>query len=267
MWLDSSFVWVKGVNALEVPDHIHEHWYSGRMGVERNRTLQGAFAAHSKAWREIVDSDADHGVIVLEDDCVQFREYPRDAQSYPSDAITLLGGCFKGFGRWSCRMTGFVTSCTFLRVLCRYQAGVNPLPKRTDSSRQASQELAAKSCDNMCWAMCVAYFVPAGMAAKLCKDVEACKKRVLKSPDVWLSAYTKYFLWPPAFGDQGGESECLTHPSERGTDLYCSSEMRASAERASRPLPERGCAREQILAWQIKELQSQLDCKPCKRQG
>eukprot|EP00974_Lingulodinium_polyedra_P095563 9261737-Lingulodinium_polyedra.AAC.1 len=58
----------------------------------------------------------------------------------------------------------------------------------------------------MRWSMCVAYLVPPGFAWKLCQDVGRCKGRILKSPDLGFADYTKYFIWPPAFGGQGGTS-------------------------------------------------------------
>ena len=102
--------------------------------------------------------------------------------------------------------------------------------------------------------MCVAYVVPPGFASKLVDDVIACKGRALKSPDIWLGPYTKYFLWPPAFGDQGVDSMCFTDKRELTTDLYCSSEMRNVAEKAGRPMPALGAPAVDVHNWQIREL-------------
>ena len=45
-----------------MPDHIQAHWYAGRTGLDRNRRLQGAFAAHVQAWRAILHA-GDNGAI------------------------------------------------------------------------------------------------------------------------------------------------------------------------------------------------------------
>ena len=105
--------------------------------------------------------------------------------------------------------------------------------------------------------MCVAYVVPPGFAGKLCSDVLTCKGRVLKSPDIFLAHYSKYFLWPSAFGDQGEDSQCCTDSRELGTDLYCSREMRRIAEKAGRDLPALGASQSEVQAWQIQELSHQ----------
>ena len=84
-----------GVLPNDVPQHVIDHWYNGRMGETRNRALKGAFAAHWEAWQRIAAA-GDKGALVLEDDCVQYRAYPQ-LDKYSHDGITLLGGCFKGF--------------------------------------------------------------------------------------------------------------------------------------------------------------------------
>ena len=63
------------------------------------------------------------------------------------------------------------------------------------------------------------------------------KKKLFKSPDIFLAPFTKYLLWPPVFGDQGAQSLCFMHNKEVGTDLYCSAGMR---ERVRQPLPVPG---------------------------
>jgi hypothetical protein len=260
MQLDTDYHLVTGVPPSSVPKHVSEHWHWGRTGTERNRALQGAFAAHWKVWMQMAACGKDRGGLVLEDDCVQHRGYPRAPESYPTDGITLLGGCFKGWGNWGVGYSSFLASLAFLLVLSSQSVGIHPLPQRGDchggasSSQQASKQRAARDRQEMRWSMCVAYFVPPGMASRLCNHVQQAKGKSLRSPDIWLAPYTKYFLWPPAFGDQGGESQCQTHCGELGTDLYCNSEMRAAAERIGRPLPDRGCSREQVLSWQIQEL-------------
>ena len=72
----------------------------------------------------------------------------------------------------------------------------------------------------MPWAMCVAYYIPPGMAAQLIYVVDhPRKKKLFKSHDVFLAPFTKYLLWPPAFGDKRGQSLCFTHNTDLGTDL------------------------------------------------
>jgi len=90
---------IDGVCPDEVPAHIVAHWNSGRMSLEHNRALQGAFAAHVRAWRAILHA-GDAGGIVLEDACIFYMPHPLAPRHYPTDAVTLLGGCFRGFGKW-----------------------------------------------------------------------------------------------------------------------------------------------------------------------
>ena len=63
MNLPADYTLVAGVCPDNVPEHIRTHWYYGRMGLERNRALQGAFTAHVKAW-EAVERAGDDGAIV-----------------------------------------------------------------------------------------------------------------------------------------------------------------------------------------------------------
>ena len=247
---------IPGVLPADVPPHVIDHWYTGRMGKARNRALQGAFAAHWAAWMQIAAA-GDKGALVLEDDCVQYRAYPQ-LDKYPHDGITILGGCFKGFSSWGGQRT-YVSNLQFLKTIASLQPGLQPLPheevdnpgkKRTGgANRQASKQSAV-----MRWSMCVAYVVPPGFAKQLCDSVSGCNGRLLKSPDIWLAPYTKYFLWPPAFGDQGGDSQCFTEIRELGTDLYCSEEMRRIAKKSKRALPQLGAPEAAILTWQIQEL-------------
>ena len=247
---------IPGVLPADVPPHVIDHWYTGRMGKARNRALQGAFAAHWAAWMQIAAA-GDKGALVLEDDCVQYRAYPQ-LDKYPHDGITILGGCFKGFSSWT-RQRAYVTNLQFLKTIASLQPGLQPLPheevdkpgkkRKRGGNQQASKQLAV-----MRWSMCVAYVVPPGFAKQLCDDVRGCKGYLLKSPDIWLAPYTKYFLWPPAFGDQGGDSQCFTEIRELGTDLYCSEEMRRIAKKSERALPQLGAPEAAILTWQIQEL-------------
>ena len=248
---------IPGVLPADVPPHVIDHWYYGRMGKARNRALQGAFAAHWAAWMQIAAA-GDKGALVLEDDCVQYRAYPQ-LDKYPHDGITILGGCFKGFSSWA-RQRAYVSNLQFLKTIASLQPGLQPLPhneeedipgkKRTGGANQQASKQSAV----MRWSMCVAYVVPPGFAKQLCDSVSGCKGRLLKSPDIWLAPYTKYFLWPPAFGDQGGDSQCFTEIRELGTDLYCSEEMRRIAKKSKRALPQLGAPEAAILTWQIQEL-------------
>ena len=82
---------------------------------------------------------------------------------------------------------------------------------------------------------------------------------MLKSPDALLEPFTKYFLWPPAFGDQGDQSLCFTHNKGLGTDLYCSAGVRAIAESLHRPLPPLGCGAVALQDWQILQSKQLLE--------
>ena len=105
--------------------------------------------------------------------------------------------------------------------------------------------------------MCVAYYIPPGMAAPLIDVVDhPQKKKLFKSPDICLAPFTKYFVWPPVFGDQGAQSLCFMHNKELGTDLYCSAGMR---ERVRQPLPVLGFSTVALLDWQILQSKGLLE--------
>ena len=57
------------------------------------------------------------------------------------------------------------------------------------------------------------------------------KKRKLKSPDTWLNQFATHFTWPPSFGDQAAESQCMTTAELHGSDLYCNTTMFRAARR------------------------------------
>ena len=250
MNLPALYTIVKGVRPDDVPDHITQHWNVGRMSLERNRALQGAFAAHVKAWHAVV-AGGDDGAVVLEGDAIFYRQHPMSSAQYPRNAITLLGGCFRGFGRWGLCETSFISAGKFLDTISHLTTGVHELPTQVDRAGVVNE---------MRWAMCVAYYIPAGMGAQLLKVVQTTtKKNVFKSPDVFLQPFTKYFLWPPAFGDQGEHSCCFTHKKDLGTDLYCSAGMREVAEGLGRPLPKVGCSTITLLDWQILHSKTLLD--------
>ena len=253
----SMYKVIPGVSPANVPQHVIDHWYYGRMGKARNQALQGAFAAHWAAWMQIAAA-GDKGALVLEDDCVQYRAYPQ-LDKYPHDGITILGGCFKGFSSWGGQRT-YVSNLQFLKTIASLQPGLQPLPhneeedipgkKRTGGANQQASKQSAV----MRWSMCVAYVVPPGFAKQLCDSVSGCNGRLLKSPDIWLAPYTKYFLWPPAFGVQGDGSQCFIEIREFDTDLYCNNEMRRIAEKSERALPQLGAPEADVLSWQIREL-------------
>ena len=100
-----------------------------------------------------------------------------------------------------------------------------------------------------------------------CGAVGNAQKKSLKAPDIWLNAFTSYFLWPPAFGDQGEGSRCFTDRRDLGTDLYCSTAMRSLAARLGRTLPQRGCPIVDVLTWQVDELSGRLASMRGERQG
>ena len=85
------------------------------------------------------------------------------------------------------------------------------------------------------------------------------RKKLFKSPDVFLAPFTNYLLWPPAFGDQGAQSLCFTHNMDLGIDLYCSCGMREVVARMHRPLPPPRRNTVDLLDWQIRESKALLE--------
>jgi hypothetical protein len=200
-----------GVLPEEVPEFVRQHWFPGRMSAERNVRLMGAFSAHLRVWESLA-AEGSPEAIVLEDDALLVRPIPRELPR----ALTLLGGVFCGFGRWS-DSDEFVRSGEFVAELAKLRRGVNELPTREGV--------------RMRWIMCCAYYLPQGMAAELVAAVRATAKRTLRTPDVWLNRFATHCVFPPPFGDQAAESQCLTGPEYHGSDLYCNKRMFAAARR------------------------------------
>ena len=155
----------------------------------------------------------------------------------------------------------YLSNLQFLKIIASLQPGLQPLPHEEGDKPGKKRKGGSNQQAVMRWSMCVAYVVPPGFAKQLCDDVCGCKGHLLKSPDIWLARYTKYFLWPPAFGDQGDDSQCFTEIRELGTDLYCSNEMRRIAEKCERVLPQLGAPEADVLSWQIRELTLQRNMK------
>ncbi len=53
----------------EVPAHIVAHWNSGRMSLERNKALQGAFSAHVWARRALLHAGDAGGIVEVIASC------------------------------------------------------------------------------------------------------------------------------------------------------------------------------------------------------
>ena len=145
----------------------------------------------------------------------------------------------------------YISGGKFIDTIVHLTTGMHELPVQSNRTGEPSQ---------MRWAMCVAYYIPPGLAAQLIDVVDhPQKKKLFKSPDIFLAPFTKYFLWPPAFGDQGGQSLCFTHNKDLGTDLYCSAGMREVVASMRRPLPPPGCSTVALLDWQILQSKELLE--------
>ena len=158
-------------------------------------------------------------------------------------------------------------------VLSALSLGVQELPRKGSPQctwRTSLQPVAVteSTACRMRWSRCTAYYIPPGMATKLCREVDDTCTKTLKTPDVWLGAFTKYFLWPPAFGDQGDVNQRLTPACDRwcdrSTDWYCDAEMREWAMQHGRELPQGGCSTEQVLSWQVDDLRKQVMSRRAK---
>ena len=49
--------------------------------------------------------------------------------------------------------------------------------------------------------------------------------------DTWLNQFAICFAWPPPFGDQAAESQCLTTAEYHGSDYYCNTRVFRAAKR------------------------------------
>ena len=184
MRLPTTYTIIDGVRPDDFPAHIQEPWFVGRMSLERNQARQGAFAAHVNAWRAI-QHVGDSGAIVLEDDCIFYRQHRLTSAEYPIGCDYIVGWLFP----WGVCETSFIWFDNFLDVIAHLTTGVHELPQKQDKNGKLYE---------MRWAMCVAYYVPPGMAAMLVCVVEnTAKGHVFKSPDAFLRRFVKYFLWPP----------------------------------------------------------------------
>ena len=70
---------------------------------------------------------------------------------YPTDAVTLLVGCFRGFGRWGVCEIAYISGGKFLDTVVYLKTGMRELPVQSNRTGEPSQ---------MRWAMCVAYYIP-----------------------------------------------------------------------------------------------------------
>jgi hypothetical protein len=208
----SDMTVIPGVPPSEVPEFVREHWSPGRFAPERNARLRGAFSAHLRAW-EALAREGSPEAIILEDDALLLRPIPKDLPN----ALTLLGGVFCGHARKWTDTGPFVSKGEFVEELETFEVGVRELPVR-DGVR-------------MKWYMAVAYYVPAGMAEALLREVYTTEKKLLRSPDTWLNRFATHFVWPPPFGDQGAESQCLTASEYHDSDFYCNTRMFRAARR------------------------------------
>jgi hypothetical protein len=207
----SDMTLIPGVLPSEVPEFVREHWSPGRFAPERNARLRGAFSAHLRAW-ETLANEGSPEAIILEDDALFLRPIPTDLP----DALTLLGGVFCGCRTWS-KPDDFVKKGEFVDEFESFTPGVHELPVRNGM--------------RMKWYMAVAYYIPAGMAEALLREVYTTEKKRLKSPDTWLNNFATHFVWPPPFGDQGAESQCLTTSEYHDSDFYCNTRMFRTARR------------------------------------
>ena len=208
----SDWMLIHGVLPEDVSDFVRQHWSPGRFSKERNARLQGAFSAHLKAWESLA-KDGSPEAIILEDDALLLRPIPTNLPN----ALTLLGGVFCGHARKWTDTGPFVSKGEFVEEFESFEPGVHELPVR-DGVR-------------MRWYMAVAYYIPAGMAQQLVDAVYATTKKKLKSPDTWLNQFATCFAWPPPFGDQAAESQCLTTAEYHGSDYYCNTRMFRAAKR------------------------------------
>ena len=87
---------------------------------------------------------------------------------YPTDAVTLLGGCLRGFGQWGARATSYMSGGRFLDTIIHLTTGMHELPVQSYRTGEFSQ---------MRWAMCVAYYIPPGMAAQLIDVVDHLRRQ------------------------------------------------------------------------------------------
>ena len=208
----SDWTLIPGVLPEDAPEFIVNHWHPSRFSAERNAKIRACFCAHLKAWESLA-AEGSPGAIILEDDALFLRPIPRDLPN----ALTLLGGVFCGFARRWTDTGPFVSKGEFVQELETFEPGVQELPIR-DGVR-------------MKWYMSVAYYIPPGMAQTLVDAVYATKKKKLRCPDAWLNQFATHFVWPPSFGDQAAESQCMTKPEYHGSDLYCNAKMFRAAKR------------------------------------
>ena len=220
--LGEPYIWSPGVLPQDVPEFVRRRWYHGRYKPERSDRLMGAFAAHLRAW-ELIAGMGSPAMTVLEDDARHVRPVDvLDGLDMPGDSITLLGGVFKGLGKWQGVEQRAYARGGFVAQLGAFHLGINELPVHEGR--------------RMRWVMAVAYHLPAGVASKLVACVYAAQKRTLTTPDAWLNRFTTHFVWPPPFIDQDSPSQCMTPGDECGSDYYCDGRMQRILTRHFRKL-------------------------------
>ena len=232
-----------GVVPAHVPPNIQRLWPPAqRYSKSTWRKLMCAFSAHFTLWQRVKHMDVT-GVIVLEDDAKLIRAVPNI--DFPDDAITLLGGVLRTPGLWDREASEFVKPGAIGNVLASLRPGVNEMPHLLTTTGSTIVVKATK------FTMCVAYYLPRRVAGLLLEDALSNRRR-LTSPDIWMTPFVKYLLWPNAFGDQGALSQCGSPADDGSADLYASRRFQNAIRASGCALPPQGSDLPAIAAWQTQ---------------
>jgi hypothetical protein len=196
-----------GVLPGDVSQFVNDHWAHLAKSIGgRTTCLQGAFSAHWELWKQVAGAGSP-ATLILEDDVCMLRKFPCRAADYPSDGVAVLGGVFHGARTWKEVNKDALEGGVHVDFLSMLQEGWNPIPgSGSSSSSSTGAPGIVAGAPRMKWTMCVAYFLPRGIAAMLVAKVAATSSRTLRSPDIWLSPHCTHCMWPPPFGDQGARS-------------------------------------------------------------
>ena len=182
----------------------------------------GGFQAHLNVWKEVAQLPEGQGVVVLEDDAFKVRPIPdmsimtRKPDQAPG--IVLLGGALRYGGAWSEEMQSWVKNNAWYKTFSDLTECFNSMTKINTKK----------------WTMCISYFLDAGTANMLVKEVE--KGAKLKAVDVWLNSYTRGLIFPGVFVDHNASVSQRNSPkSHQRAFFYMPAFLRSWAKMTLEP--------------------------------
>jgi hypothetical protein len=196
-----------GVLGSQCDQSWRSRFSKGRYKITTFEAVVGGFQAHLNVWKEVAKLPEGQGVVVLEDDAYQLRPIPgmptMNRTHDQSPGIVLLGGALRYGGIWEEETKSWVKNNAWQETFAALKEGYNPMTNLNTKK----------------WTMCISYFLDAGTASMLVKEVA--KGGRLRAVDVWLNGYTRGLIFPNVFMDHPDSvSQCNSKKSHLGANFY-----------------------------------------------